>query len=51
MTLAVSGVEIVMLFGTMAEAETLKNSIDSTVCCEGYRLDHLTADLKINRRS
>ena len=43
--------ETVMLFGTMAEAETLKNFIDSTGCCEGCRLDHLTVELKISRRS
>jgi hypothetical protein len=40
-----------MLFGTMAEAETLKSFIDSTGCCEGCRRDHLTAELKISRRS
>ena len=42
--------ETVMLFPTMAEAETLKNFIDSTRCCESCRLDHLTVELKINRR-
>jgi hypothetical protein len=40
-----------MLFGTMAEAETLKNFIDSTRCGERCRLDHLTMALKISRRS
>lgn len=42
--------ETIMLFGTMAEAETLKSFIDSTGCCEGCRLDHLTVELKIGRR-
>jgi len=37
------------LFGTMADAETLKKFIDSTGCCEGCRRDHLTVELKINR--
>jgi hypothetical protein len=36
-----------MLFGTIAEANTLKNFIDSTGCCEGCRRDHLTVELKI----
>jgi hypothetical protein len=40
-----------MLFGTLAEAETLKSFIDSTGCCEGCRRDHLTVELNTNRRS
>ena len=43
--------ETVMLFGTMAEAETLKSFLDSTGCCEGCRRDHLTVELKISRRN
>jgi hypothetical protein len=40
-----------MLFGTLAEAETLKSFIDSTGCCEGCHRDHLTVELKIYRGS
>jgi hypothetical protein len=40
-----------MLFGSMAEAETLKSFIDSTGCGEHCRRDHLTMELKINRKS
>ena len=43
--------DTVMLFGTKAEAETLKSFIDSTGCCEGCRRDHLVVQLKINRRT
>jgi hypothetical protein len=43
--------DTVMLFGSMAEAETLKSFIDSTGCCESCRRDHLTVELKINRGS
>jgi hypothetical protein len=39
-----------MLFGTMAEAESLKCFIDSTGCCQVCRRDHLTVELRPGMR-